>query len=518
MTDPPSAAWLPDPAGRAQYRWWDGTQWTDQIASGGVPSVDTEPLDPSTPPPPPGAPEPPRPSHPAGSDDVTEELPVQADESEPVVTASPDDDPRRRSVVVPVALAIAAVVAIGAGALLLFGGDDAEPTTVEALLEPAAGLGPDPFTDEFAAQPVVTIDPDIVAPIGPDAGGAASTTTSSEASTSSSSTSTAAPRAEGLVRVNASTPGLYGGTQDNESCNTSQLQTFLAGNPAKATAWVDALNGDGTVTFRGGSLTADDIEDYIDTLTPVVLLADTLVVNHGYSDGRATPRDAVLQKGSAVLVDNQGVPRTRCACGNPLTQPSSSVTQVEPQGTPWPGYNPNKVAVVEPFPGGMTTLSVVDLGSGVMFQRPIGSKGERDIPPPTTTTTTTTTEPTTTTTVVLGTGDVQATLRWNTDADLDLHVIDPGGEEIAWTAPTSGSGGQLDVDDVPNLGDNGPHVENIFWPPGEAPNGTFQIWVRHFSGAPSEYTLEVRNNDQIVHSESGTLSEGQDSAIYEFSR
>ena len=71
---------------------------------------------------------------------------------------------------------------------------------------------------------------------------------------------------------------------------------------------------------------------------------------------------------------------------------------------------------------------------------------------------------------------------------------------------------------MPAAGDSGPHVENIFWPPGEAPNGNYRVWVQHFSGSPSDYTLEVRNNDEIIHSESGSLSAGQDSAFFDFSR
>jgi len=32
--------WHPDPTGRHQYRWWDGQQWTDQVADHGVVGVD----------------------------------------------------------------------------------------------------------------------------------------------------------------------------------------------------------------------------------------------------------------------------------------------------------------------------------------------------------------------------------------------------------------------------------------------------------------------------------------------
>jgi hypothetical protein len=37
VTDP---SWRPDPTGRAHYRWWDGTQWTDSVSTDGVVSTD----------------------------------------------------------------------------------------------------------------------------------------------------------------------------------------------------------------------------------------------------------------------------------------------------------------------------------------------------------------------------------------------------------------------------------------------------------------------------------------------
>jgi hypothetical protein len=35
--------WHPDPAGRHQYRWWDGSTWTDRVADGGQDAVDPLP-------------------------------------------------------------------------------------------------------------------------------------------------------------------------------------------------------------------------------------------------------------------------------------------------------------------------------------------------------------------------------------------------------------------------------------------------------------------------------------------
>lgn len=39
----PAAAWHPDPTGRHEHRWWDGSAWTDQVADGGVTASDPLP-------------------------------------------------------------------------------------------------------------------------------------------------------------------------------------------------------------------------------------------------------------------------------------------------------------------------------------------------------------------------------------------------------------------------------------------------------------------------------------------
>ena len=36
---PPS--WNPDPSGKHELRWWDGSQWTSQVMTNGIPSTDT---------------------------------------------------------------------------------------------------------------------------------------------------------------------------------------------------------------------------------------------------------------------------------------------------------------------------------------------------------------------------------------------------------------------------------------------------------------------------------------------
>ncbi len=36
-------AWHPDPSGRFQYRWWNGSEWTSQVATAGQHLIDTSP-------------------------------------------------------------------------------------------------------------------------------------------------------------------------------------------------------------------------------------------------------------------------------------------------------------------------------------------------------------------------------------------------------------------------------------------------------------------------------------------
>ncbi len=102
--------------------------------------------------------------------------------------------------------------------------------------------------------------------------------------------------------------------------------------------------------------------------------------------------------------------------------------------------------------------------------------------------------------IVVGTGDVQVTVAWDTDADVDLHVVDPGGSEIYWAERQSPSGGQLDLDS--NAGCAGDNVrnENITWPVGTAPQGTYTVRVDYWSNcdAPeTNYTVLIHSEDEM---------------------
>ncbi len=91
-------------------------------------------------------------------------------------------------------------------------------------------------------------------------------------------------------------------------------------------------------------------------------------------------------------------------------------------------------------------------------------------------------------------GDIRISLLWNNFNDLDLHCIDPNGEQIFFKHRNSRSGGELDVDQNVKPESKEP-VENIYWPIGRAPSGEYQIYVHHYKHhlflAPSRTSFKV---------------------------
>ncbi len=87
----------------------------------------------------------------------------------------------------------------------------------------------------------------------------------------------------------------------------------------------------------------------------------------------------------------------------------------------------------------------------------------------------------------VGSGDIQISASWTDSADVDLHVFDPSGEEIYFGHKVAASGGNLDLDAnaacSPN--ESAPRVfysnENVVWPLGTAPNGTYQVVLDYWS-------------------------------------
>ncbi|CEK12689.1 YfaP family protein [Chthonomonas calidirosea] len=92
-------------------------------------------------------------------------------------------------------------------------------------------------------------------------------------------------------------------------------------------------------------------------------------------------------------------------------------------------------------------------------------------------------------------GEVQISLSWNNRNDLDLWCVDPSGVRIWFMHRRSPTGGQLDVDanaSVEHL--TSTPVENIFWPYGEAPLGTYRVFVHYYAnhGDPDPTAFRCR--------------------------
>jgi hypothetical protein len=106
------------------------------------------------------------------------------------------------------------------------------------------------------------------------------------------------------------------------------------------------------------NLPPDQVRPFLTSLTPVTLRTDTVVTNHGFTNGVARPFQSVLQAGTAVLVDPQGLPRVRCYCGNPLGVPDQP-TAARYTGAAWNGFSGDAVAVVAKAPTEVRDFVVV---------------------------------------------------------------------------------------------------------------------------------------------------------------
>ncbi|MBN1171069.1 MAG: CHAT domain-containing protein [Micromonosporaceae bacterium] len=175
------------------------------------------------------------------------------------------------------------------------------------------------------------------------------------------------PTSSGGV-VPGSRSGFFGGTLGKSTCDPDQMVAVLKTRPALMAVWTEILG-----------IRPEDLDSYAATLTPAVLRTDTLVMNHGFRQGRATSFRAVLQAGTAVLLDRFGFPAVKCYCGNPLTR-GEPVAEVRFQGPAWPGFSASRIVDIQPVSSPLTVVIIMDLSTGRPFQRPVGSRGDDDRP------------------------------------------------------------------------------------------------------------------------------------------
>ncbi|WP_406186053.1 DUF6777 domain-containing protein [Streptomyces sp. NBC_01006] len=214
----------------------------------------------------------------------------------------------------------------------------AGPESQEVLLQPVGTAGPDPFTATSATGESAPAQPPLPNPTG-----------------------------QGIRTVNAATPGLYAGTKRLGSCDVEQQLRALTEDEAKAKAFAQAVSVDRA-----------KLPEFLRGLTPVVLRADTRVTNHALREGRGDAFQSVLQAGTAVLVDDHGMPRVRCACGNPLQAPRAPKGSPALKGDQWNGYQPHQVVVIEPTPHPIKSLVMVNIADNTWMERKTGDDGAQD--------------------------------------------------------------------------------------------------------------------------------------------
>ncbi|KUN02913.1 hypothetical protein AQI95_25650 [Streptomyces yokosukanensis] len=245
----------------------------------------------------------------------------------------------------------------------------------DVYLLPAAAQGPDPFTGSTvtatrapATPGTGSADPTALPPTGAAEPTARATReVSATAPPVAASFRPALPA--GLVAaplrtvhtLSGATPGLYSGAARVAVCDVRRQIGSLTADRDKAAAFA-----------RVAGVSGGGLPGYLRDLAPVVLRADTRVTTHGYRDGQTVARQAVLQAGTAVLVDNRGVPRVRCACGNPLGSPSPTRGGFGARGSAWSGYRPGKVITVAPAPRAVTSLTIVNIETRTWIERRIG--------------------------------------------------------------------------------------------------------------------------------------------------
>lgn len=165
------------------------------------------------------------------------------------------------------------------------------------------------------------------------------------------------------VRV-GTTPGTYGAVTGGDVCDVSALRLALAADPELATVWGGPLG-----------LAPEEAAAFLDSLTPVVLLGDTAVTDHARRGAGVAARQAILERGTAVLVDLHGTPRVRCMSGAPLRAPQELPDDVQVRGNPWPGFSLDAIRRIPAGERVVSSFVLIDVHTGQSLRRTAGIDG-----------------------------------------------------------------------------------------------------------------------------------------------
>ena len=118
------------------------------------------------------------------------------------------------------------------------------------------------------------------------------------------------------------------------------------------------------------------------------------------------------------------------------------------------------------------------------------------------------------------TGDVQILLSWNNYNDLDLICTDPNNEKIWYSHKNAVSGGQLEIDMNASYPDSKTPIENIYWPSGRAPKGTYHIvlsyYKQHIDINETPYKIKVKYGNKTEEFTGKIKREAKSIPIFKF--
>ncbi len=230
----------------------------------------------------------------------------------------------------------------------------------EVFLLPFDEQGDDAFTISFALAPDEPLKAFVEAG-GPQSSDAEPANTEPGAVADGGSTA--------VTGVAGTDEGVFAGSEGVAPCAPDELVAALTPDAPETAPWAEVQG-----------IEVDAVAAFITSLTSTVLTADTRVTDHRLVDGAAQPRQAVLQIGTAVMVDEFGELQVRCASGSPLAPPEPIEDTTSYIGVAWDTFTPDNTVTVIPAPTPVDEFVLTAVDGGPDFIRPVGSSGATDRP------------------------------------------------------------------------------------------------------------------------------------------
>lgn len=108
----------------------------------------------------------------------------------------------------------------------------------------------------------------------------------------------------------------------------------------------------------------------------------------------------------------------------------------------------------------------------------------------------------------VGTGELQVSVAWDSNADVDLHLVTPSGDEIFYGNPgPTAEGGELDLDSNAACSSGDERQENITFV--DAPSGQYTVRVDYWSScgaAATNYVVTVRRRGSATQTFTGRFT------------